>query len=104
MLDDLLPFYERELSAIRALAAEFSERYPKVARRLQINPDHCDDPQVERLLEAFAWFGARIHRRLDDEIPEIAEALIQALCPHFLRPIPSATILTITTGLTFRLP
>jgi type VI secretion system protein ImpG len=95
MLDDLLPFYERELSAIRALAAEFSERYPKVARRLQINPDHCDDPQVERLLEAFAWFGARIHRRLDDEIPEIAEALIQALCPHFLRPIPSATILQV---------
>jgi type VI secretion system protein ImpG len=95
MLDDLLPFYERELSAVRALAAEFSERHPKVARRLQINPGHCDDPQVERLLQSFAWFGARIHRRLDDEIPEIAEPLIQALGPHFLRPIPSAAILQV---------
>jgi type VI secretion system protein ImpG len=93
MLDELLPFYERELSAIRALAAEFAERYPKVARRLQITPDRCDDPDVERLLQAFAWMAARIGRRLDDEVPELAEPLIEMLFPAFTRPVPSATIL-----------
>jgi type VI secretion system protein ImpG len=93
MLEDLLPFYERELSVLRGLAAEFAEQYPKVARRLGIDHDSCDDPQVERLLESFAWFGARIHQRLDDEVPEIAEAVIQMLGPQWLRPLPSATIL-----------
>lgn len=93
MLEDLLPYYERELSNLRGLAGEFAERYPKVARRLQIDRDHCEDPHVERLLEAFAFLAARIHRKLDDEYPEITEAFMQVLYPHFLRPMPSATIL-----------
>ena len=93
MFDELLPYYERELSSLRALAGEFAERYPKVARRLQIDRDHCEDPHVERLLEAFAFLAARVHRKLDDEYPEIAESFMQVLYPHFLRPLPSATIL-----------
>jgi len=93
MFEDLLPYYERELSSLRALAFEFAERYPKVARRLQLDRDHCEDPHVERLLEGFAFLAARIHRKLDDEYPEIAESFMQVLYPHFLRPLPSATIL-----------
>jgi len=93
MLEDLLPYYERELSSLRALAGEFAQRYPKVARRLQLDQDHCEDPHVERLLEGFAFLAARIHRKLDDEYPEITEAFMQVLYPHYLRPMPSATIL-----------
>ncbi len=93
MLEELLPFYERELGAIRALAAGFAERYPKVARRLQIARDHCEDPDVERLFQVFAWMAARVTRRLDDQVPELAEPLIQMLCPAFTRPVPSATLL-----------
>jgi type VI secretion system protein ImpG len=63
-----------------------------VARRLQIDQDLCEDPHVERLLEAFAFLAARIHRKLDDEYPEIAESFMQVLYPHFLRPMPAATI------------
>ena len=59
MLEELLPYYERELAALRGLAAEFAERYPKVARRLQIARDHCEDPHVERLIESFAFLAAR---------------------------------------------
>lgn len=92
MLEDLLPYFERELASLRELAAEFSERYPKVARRLQIGRDHCEDPHVERLLEAFAFLAARIHRKLDDDYPEIAQSFLQILHPDFLRPVPSATI------------
>lgn len=93
MIEDLLPYYERELGHLRALAGEFAERYPKVARRLQVDLDHCEDPHVERLIEAFAFLAARIHRKLDDEYPEIAESFMEVLYPHFLRPVPSATIL-----------
>lgn len=97
MLEELLPYYERELGFLRGLAGEFAERYPKIARRLQIDGDQCEDPHVERLIESFAFLAARIHRKLDDEYPEITEAFIQVLYPHYLRPIPSATILQLCT-------
>ena len=32
--DELLPYYERELTFIRQMAGEFAEKYPKVAGRL----------------------------------------------------------------------
>lgn len=97
MLEELLPYYERELGYLRELSGEFAARYPKIGRRLQINGDQCEDPHVERLIEAFAFLSARIHRKLDDEYPEITEAFIQVLYPHYTRPIPSATILQLTT-------
>lgn len=97
MLEELLPYYERELGFLRGMAGEFAERYPKIARRLQIDRDQCEDPHVERLIESFAFLTARIHRKLDDEYPEITEAFIQVLYPHYMRPIPSATILQLST-------
>ncbi len=94
MLEQLLPYYEKELSHLRDLSREFSSRYPKIAQRLSMDGDQCEDPHVERLIEAFAFLGARIHRRLDDEYPEITEAFLQTLYPHYIRPTPSTTILS----------
>lgn len=92
MLDELLPFYERELTYLRQLSGEFAGRYPKIARRLQIDGEQSEDPHVERLIEAFAFLSARIHRKLDDDYPEITEAFLQVLYPHYLQPFPSTTI------------
>ncbi len=92
MRDELLLYYERELNFVRQLGAEFAEKYPKVAGRLLLEPDKCEDPHVERLLEAFAFLAARVHLKIDDEFPEIVEALIGILYPHYLRPIPSMSI------------
>lgn len=92
MLDELLPYYERELTHLRQLSKEFTVQYPKIASRLQMDGDICEDPHVERLIEAFAFLTARIHRKLDDEYPEITDAFLSVLYPHFTRPIPSMTI------------
>ncbi len=92
MIDQLLPYYERELKFIRQMAGEFAEKYPKVAGRLLLQPDTCEDPHVERLIEAFALLAGRVHRKLDDEFPEITEALLDVLYPHYLRPVPSQSI------------
>ena len=97
MLEELLPYYERELSFLREMSGEFAQRYPKIARRLQMDGDQCEDPHVERLVEAFAFLTARVHRKLDDEYPEITEAFIQVLYPHYMRPIQAATILQLST-------
>jgi len=74
--DDLLLYYERELSFLRQMGAEFAAKYPKVASRLVLEPDKCEDPHVERMLEAFAFLAARVHLKVDDEFPEITEALL----------------------------
>jgi type VI secretion protein, VC_A0110 family len=90
--DDLLLYYERELTFLRQMGAEFAGKYPKVASRLVIEHDKCDDPHVERLLEGFAFLAARVHLKIDDEFPEITEALLSILYPHYIRPIPSMSI------------
>ncbi len=92
MRDDLLLYYERELSFLRRMGAQFAEQYPKIASRLNLESDKCEDPHVERLLEAFAFLAARVHLKIDDEFPEITEALLSIIYPHFIRPMPSMTI------------
>ena len=91
MSDALLPYYDRELAAIRKLAGEFAAANPKTAARLRMAGDTVDDPNVERLLEGVAFLAARVQHRLDDELPEISDALLELLCPHLLAPVPSLT-------------
>ena len=92
MRDELLEYYERELLYLRRLGAEFAERYPRVAARLALEPAKCEDPHVERLLEGVAFLTARVHLRLDDDYPEMAESLLQLTYPHAVRPVPALTV------------
>src|SRR5215213_1163490 len=92
MRDELLTYYERELAFVRQMGAEFAQKYPKVASRLLLEPDKCEDPHVERLVEAFAFLAARVHLRLDDDFPEVTESLLNVLYPHYLAPVPSMSI------------
>src|SRR5277367_1267045 len=92
MSDSLLSYYERELTAIRRLAAEFADTHPKIAGRLRLSEDSVDDPHVARLLEGVAFLAARVHHRLDDEFPELTDALLGVLYPHYLAPTPSSAI------------
>ena len=92
MREELLEYYERELTYLRQMGGEFARKYPKVAGRLLLDPDRCDDPHVSRLLEGFAFLAARVHRRIDDDFPEISESLTRIIHPGYLRPIPSMTI------------
>ena len=111
MRDDLLYYYERELTYLRRMGAEFAGRYPKVAGRLQLERDKCEDPHVERLLEGFAFLAARVHLKIDDDFPEISESFLNVVYPHYIRPVPSMSLVEfqldpdqgkLTTG--FRIP
>jgi len=90
--ESLLEYYERELSFLRQLGQEFALSYPKVAGRLLLEPGKCEDPHVERLLQGFALLAARIHHKIDDEFPQITNAFLGLLYPHYLAPIPSMSI------------
>ncbi|WP_027722040.1 type VI secretion system baseplate subunit TssF [Maridesulfovibrio zosterae] len=86
-------YYERELTHLRELAVEFSQTHPALAPMLT-GPGA--DPDVERLLEGSAFMSGMINQKLDDEFPEIVHGLVQLVFPHYLRPIPSTTIIKFT--------
>ena len=92
MAEDLLAHYQRELTYIRRLAGEFADAHPKIAGRLRLSGEATDDPFVARLIEAFAYLNARIRTKLDDDFPELTDALIGVLYPHYAAPIPSMAI------------
>ena len=92
MRNELRDYYESELTFLRQVGAEFADKYPKIASRLMLESDRCEDPHVERMLEAFALLAARVHLRVDDDFPQITEALLNVLYPHYLRPVPSMTV------------
>jgi type VI secretion system protein ImpG len=104
MSDDLLPYYQRELDSLRRLAGEFADAHPKIAGRLRLASDVVDDPHVGRLLEGVAFLSARVQARLDDEFPEITDALLSVLYPHYLAPVPSAAIVQFGARRELRVP
>jgi type VI secretion system protein ImpG len=86
--------YENELAAIRHLAKDFAREHPAVASHLILSDETglSQDPHVERLIEAFAFLTARLQVKIKDEFPELVEALLGTLYPHYLAPIPSMAI------------
>ncbi len=94
-MDELRQHYEAELGYLRKLGAEFKKQYPKIADRLQLDDSVSKDPHVERLLEGFAFLAGRIHKRLDDDFPEITDALLNVVYPHYVRPLPSFSIVQV---------
>ena len=83
-------YYQDELEFLRHLGAEFGRAYPSAASSLT---DRSADPDVERLMEGFAFIAGQVRQKLDDELPELTHSLLSLLWPHYLRPIPSTTIL-----------
>ena len=83
-------YYQDELSFLREMGKEFAQAHPEVAHLLAGGES---DPDVERLLEGFAFLTGRIRQKLDDELPELTNSMMSLLWPHYMRPVPSMTIM-----------
>lgn len=97
MNNELLKYYNRELTYIRRMGAEFAEKYPKIAGRLRLSEENVEDPHVSRLIEGFALLTAQIRQKLDDSFPELTDALLGQLYPDYQAPIPSMSLLKLTS-------
>jgi len=86
-------YFQDELAFLRELGREFAVQHPKLTRFLS---EQGDDPDVERLLEGFAFLTGRLREKLEDELPELSHSLIALLWPHYLRPVPSMTVMQFT--------
>ncbi|EFG4029106.1 type VI secretion system baseplate subunit TssF [Escherichia coli] len=91
-MNKLLFYYQKELAFLKKQGTEFARKYPKIARRLGYNQGVSEDPHIQRLTESFAFLSSRIHQRLDEDLPELMEALLRNLAPQFLYHYPSSCI------------
>ncbi|MEB0155900.1 type VI secretion system baseplate subunit TssF, partial [Pseudomonas sp. CCC4.3] len=83
-------YYQSELNALRQLGGVFAERNPALAHFLG---QGGSDPDVERLLEGFAFLTGRLREKLDDDLPELTHSLMYLLWPNYMRPLPSFSML-----------
>lgn len=92
-MDDLtLRYFEAEMRYLREAGKEFSEAHPDRAAMLGLDKTGARDPYVERLFEGFAFLMGRLREKLDDDLPELTEGLVSLLWPHYLRTIPSLSV------------
>lgn len=83
-------YYQSELTALRQMGKRFAERSPALAPFLG---QSGKDPDVERLLEGFAFLTGRLRQKLDDELPELTHSLMHLLWPNYMRPLPAFSML-----------
>ncbi len=98
-MNDFKQYYLGELAFLRELGREFAHAHPAAAPFLA---EPGADPDVERLLEGVAFLSGRIRQKLDDELPEVTHALIDALFPHYTRPLPAMTMVQFQPAATQR--
>jgi len=84
-------YYLQELNSLRKLGEEFARKNPGLAPYLA---KEGQDPDVERMLEGFAFLTGRLKQQLDEELPEVAHNMTQLLWPNFIKPIPSYCIVS----------
>ncbi|MDO6708561.1 type VI secretion system baseplate subunit TssF [Photobacterium sp. 1_MG-2023] len=82
-------YFQDELSFLKEAGSEFSKSHPQLTKFLS---ESSNDPDVERLLEGFAFLNGKLRQKLDDELPELTQSLIALLWPHYLRSVPSMSI------------
>lgn len=88
----LLDYYNRELTYLREMGAEFARQHPKIAGRLGMNGIDVADPYVERLMEGFAFLTSRVQLKMDAEFPRFTQRLLEIIYPNFISPTPSMAI------------
>ena len=92
MIDDLIEYYQRELAYLSNNAGAFADAHPKIASRLRLTKEAVEDPHVGRLIESVAFLNARLRHKIDDEYPELSDAILHTLYPHLIQPLPSVMV------------
>ncbi len=77
-------YYHDELNYLKEAGSEFAEYHPNLTHFLG---ERSSDPDVERLLEGFAFLTGRIREKIDDELPELTNSMMSLMwrgtaCPR----------------------
>ena len=95
MIEELLPYYEKQLQEFGQQSREFAKKYPKIAQRLALNQEQIDDPHIERLIQAFSLIAARIDKKLADSYDVFTHSIFEVMFPQYLRHFPACTVISL---------
>lgn len=79
-------YYQKELAYLYETREYFVNKFPKLAPFLAHD---SKDPDIERIIENLAILSSKIHQELDQNIPYIAESLINIISPNYTNTLPS---------------
>jgi type VI secretion system protein ImpG len=86
--DGLFEDFQRELEALDAFRDQFRSFYGFAGL-------DRDDPDVQRMVEALAFFSARTRREADRALARHEHRALEQLFPYLLSPMPSMALLTV---------
>lgn len=90
--ESLRRYFQRELRGLREDASRFAKDHPSIARELGMVHGRSRDPQVELLMQSFAWLTGRLNFRLDEDRGLLPNLLLGLLYPHLQAPLPSMVV------------
>ena len=79
-------YYQKELSYLYQTREYFVKKFPKLAPFLALD---SKDPDIERIIENLAILTSKIHQEMEQNIPYIAESLLNVVSPNYTNPLPS---------------
>ncbi len=87
--------YAAELARLHSLGREFATENPTIASYLSSG---SGDPDVERLLQGFAFLTAMVRQKMDDELPEFIGDVVSLVGPDLINPLPAAAVLALSAS------
>ncbi|MFZ6675470.1 type VI secretion system baseplate subunit TssF [Undibacterium sp. Xuan67W] len=88
----LRDYFQSELTALRTGAVDFGNQYPVLAESLGLNIRGATDPQVELLMQSFAFLTGRLQFQIEQDKAAPPNALLAFLYPHLEAPTPSMLV------------
>ena len=86
----LTDYYKQEIRLLNEIAQDFAQDNPALNKAvMSINTD----PDTSRILQGVAFLTANIRQELDSQFPKLLLSLAQIICPQYIRPMASATII-----------
>lgn len=79
-------YYQKELSYLHQAREHFIKKIPKLTPFLALDNR---DPDIERIIENLAILTSRIRQEMEQNIPYIAESLLNIVSPNYINPLPS---------------
>lgn len=85
-------YFDHQMRKLQNDALAFASKYPEHARYLNLENVADRDPNIERLLEGFAYLTGRVQEQFDNGLQNVFEALVGTVDPQFLLSKPSKCI------------
>ncbi len=86
----LTDYYKQEIRLLKEIAEDFAQDNPSLNKAvMSLNTD----PDTSRILQGVAFLTANIRQELDSQFPKLLLSLAQIVCPQYIRPMASATIM-----------